>query len=241
MQRIAASAVLPALLIFVLYALKALEVGMGWDFAHWGVYPKEVRGLAGIVLHPLAHDGWQHLAANTLPLFFLSWCLFYFYRGIAPAILACVWVGCGVLTFCIGRPAWHVGASGLIYGLAFFLFFSGLLRRHVPLVALSLLVTFIYGSLVWNMFPEFARAGTSWEGHLAGAVSGTLCAFAFKSRGPQRPEPFADEEKAPDEDANPPDESDVPPADSGYIGSKQAIHRLLTDDRPPANGSRIVG
>ena len=195
MQRLAASAIIPALLVFALYALKALETGMGWDFTSWGVRPLEWRGVAGIVLHPLVHADWEHLAANTLPLFFLSWCLFYFYRGIAPAILACVWTGSGLLTFIIARSAWHVGASGLIYGLAFFLFFSGLLRRHVPLVALSLLVTFLYGSLVWNMFPDFAEAGTSWEGHLAGAVTGTACAFAFRNRGPQRPQPFADEEE----------------------------------------------
>ena len=105
MQRLAASAIIPALLVFALYALlKALETGMGWDFTSWGVRPLEWRGVAGIVLHPLVHADWEHLAANTLPLFFLSWCLFYFYRGIAPAILACVWTGSGLLTFIIDRP-----------------------------------------------------------------------------------------------------------------------------------------
>ena len=195
LQRIAASAIIPLFLLFVMYALEVLETGMDWDFTRLGVYPREQRGVFGIFAHPLVHGSWRHLWANSLPFLFLSWCLFYFYRGIAPAILACVWTGSGLLTFIIARSAWHVGASGLIYGLAFFLFFSGLLRRHVPLVALSLLVTFLYGSLVWNMFPDFAEAGTSWEGHLAGAVTGTACAFAFRNRGPQRPQPFADEEE----------------------------------------------
>ena len=110
------------------------------------------------------------------------------------AILYAIWIGCGILTFAIGKPGWHVGASGIIYGLAFFLFFSGLLRKHVPLVAISLLITFLYGGLVWNMFPQFAKPTTSWEGHLSGAIAGTLCAFAFKGQGPQRRDPFEEEE-----------------------------------------------
>ena len=195
MQRLAASAIIPALLVSALYARKAGKGGWGGDSPFGGAGPGKGGGGGGLGLPRLVHADGEHLAANTRPLFFLSWCLFYFSRGIAPAILACVWTGSGLLTFIIARPAWHVGASGLIYGLAFFLFFSGLLRRHVPLVALSLLVTFLYGSLVWNMFPDFAEAGTSWEGHLAGAVTGTACAFAFRNRGPQRPQPFADEEE----------------------------------------------
>ena len=102
-------------------------------------------------------------------------------------------------------PGWHIGASGIIYGLAFFLFFSGILRKHVPLIAISLLITFLYGGLVWNMFPQFAKATTSWEGHLSGAIAGTLCAIGFMEYGPQRPDPFAgeeDEEEDEDEENN---------------------------------------
>ncbi len=192
-QRLVASAMIPLFLLFVMYALEVLETGMGWDFTRLGVFPREQRGVFGIFAHPLVHGSWKHLWANTLPFLFLSWCLFYFYRSIAPVILFLVWVGCGLLTWAIGKPGWHVGASGIIYGLAFFLFFSGLLRKYVPLVAISLLVTFLYGGLVWNMMPQFARPTTSWEGHLSGAVAGTLCAFAFKNEGPQRRDPWEDE------------------------------------------------
>lgn len=193
-RRMALATILPLFLLFILYMLKFLEVGMDWDFTRLGVYPLERRGVFGIFAHPLVHSSFSHLLANTLPLFFLSWCLFYFYRHIAPYIFWTIWIGCGLLTFLIGNPGWHIGASGIIYGLAFFLFFSGILRRHVPLIAISLLVTFLYGGLVWNMFPQFARATTSWEGHLSGAIAGTLSAFAFVHHGPQRPDPFADEE-----------------------------------------------
>ena len=69
-----------------------------------------------------------------------------------------IWIGAGLLTFIIGKPGWHIGASGLIYGLAFFLFFSGILRKYVPLIAISLLVTFLYGGIIWHMFPYFSPA-----------------------------------------------------------------------------------
>ena len=208
LQRIAASAIIPLFLLFVMYALEVLETGMDWDFTRLGVYPREQRGVFGIFAHPLVHGSWRHLWANSLPFLFLSWCLFYFYRGIAPVILFLVWVGCGVLTWAIGKPGWHVGASGIIYGLAFFLFFSGLLRKYVPLVAISLLVTFLYGGLVWNMMPQFARPTTSWEGHLSGAVAGTLCAFAFKNEGPQRRDPWGSDDDEEDEEEGDEEEGD---------------------------------
>ncbi len=128
-----------------------------------------------------------------------------FLPAYSPYIFFAIWIGCGALTFLIGKPGWHIGASGIIYGLAFFLFFSGILRKHVPLIAISLLITFLYGGLVWNMFPQFAKATTSWEGHLSGAIAGTLCAIGFMEYGPQRPDPFAgeeDEEEDEDEENN---------------------------------------
>lgn len=201
-QRIVLATVIPCFILFVLYALKTLEVGMEWDFTRLGVYPMQQRGVFGIFAHPLVHSSFKHLMANTLPLFFLSWCLFYFYRAIAPYIFFAIWMGCGVLTFLIGKPGWHIGASGIIYGLAFFLFFSGLLRKYVPLIAISLLITFLYGGLIWNMFPQFSKVTTSWEGHLSGAITGTLCAIAFMKQGPQRSDPFAEESEEDYEENN---------------------------------------
>ena len=130
-QRIMLATAVPLFLIFILFLLKIVEVGMDWDFSHMGIYPLEKRGITGILTHPLIHSGFSHLLANTLPLFFLSWCLFYFYRGIAGRIFMIIWIGAGLLTFIIGKPGWHIGASGLIYGLAFFLFFSGILRKYL--------------------------------------------------------------------------------------------------------------
>lgn len=193
--KIALSATIPLFILFIMYMLKVLEVGMDWNFTHLGIYPMRKEGFFGVFAHPFIHSGFKHLFSNTLPFFILSWCLFYFYRDIAPYIFFIIWIGCGILTFIIGKPGWHIGASGIIYGLAFFLFFSGLLRKHIPLIAISLLITFLYGGLVWSMFPHFVKITTSWEGHLSGAVTGTLCALAFLKHGPQRPIPFENEEE----------------------------------------------
>jgi membrane associated rhomboid family serine protease len=202
--RITVAMVIPLFLILMLYMIKILETGMEWDFTHLGVFPLQRKGIFGIFAHPLAHSSFRHLTANTIPLFFLSWCLFYFYRDIAPYIFFIIWIGCGALTFVIGKPGWHIGASGVIYGLAFFLFFSGLLRKHIPLIAISLLITFVYGGLVWNMFPFFAKETTSWEGHLSGAITGISCAFLFRKQGPQKPVVFAEEEEEEEDDHDEP-------------------------------------
>ena len=112
-QRIVLAAIIPLFLLFILYILKFLETGMDWDFTKLGVYPMEKRGVFGIFAHPLVHSSFKHLFANTIPFFFLSWCLFYFYRDIAPYIFFTIWIGCGVFTFLIGKPGWHIGASVL--------------------------------------------------------------------------------------------------------------------------------
>ena len=194
-QKILLAFALPLLLLFILYTLRTMESVMNWDLTTWGIYPGEIKGVMGIFTSPLVHADWGHLFANTLPLLFLSWCLFYFYRDLGIGILFFIWIVSGILTFIIGKPGWHMGASSIIYSLAFFLFFSGILRKYIPLIALSLLITFLYGSLVWNMFPQFASVTTSWEGHLGGAVAGIAAAILFRHKGPQRPEPFKNEQE----------------------------------------------
>ena len=142
-QKILLAFALPLLLLFILYTLRTMESVMNWNFITWGIYPKETKGIMGILTSPLIHADWEHLFANTFPLLFLLWCLLYFYRDLGIGILFFIWIVSGILTFIIGKPGWHIGASSIIYSLAFFLFFSGILRKHVPLVALSLLVTFL--------------------------------------------------------------------------------------------------
>jgi len=193
----------PCILLAVLWTLRLWE----WNFQtnlHWlGVYPRTLSGLLGILTEPLVHGSAKHLFSNSVPLLVLSWCLFYFYKDTGYAVFPILWLLSGFITWCIGRESYHIGASGVIYGLAFFLFFSGIVRRHVPLMTISILVAFLYGSMVWYMMPavETLKENISWEGHLSGAVSGFLCAFAFKRYGPQRPEePFEEEDDDEQED-----------------------------------------
>ena len=79
LQKVVLAAVIPLFLLLVIGLMKFLEVGMDWDFTHLGIYPLEKRGVFGIFAHPLVHASWRHLLANAFPLFFLSWCLYYFY------------------------------------------------------------------------------------------------------------------------------------------------------------------
>lgn len=193
----------PALFVLVLWLILLLETGLDAEWHRWGVYPRTLEGLRGVLASPLIHSSAEHLFSNSLPLLVLGWCLFYFYRDISFLVFFSLWAFSGIFTWLLGRESWHIGASGLIYAMSFFLFFSGIIRKYIPLIAVSLLVAFLYGSLVWDMLPitELVDPKISWEGHLAGAISGFLCAMIFRKYGPQKPiEPEEDEEEEPDEE-----------------------------------------
>ncbi len=199
-------ALLPAIVWVVLIWLAFIVDYTGlfaWDFSRLGILPGAVDGLVGIIFSPFIHSSFSHLLSNTLPLLILIWFLFYFYSKIAFGAFACLWLLSGFLTWIIGRGSYHVGASGLVFALLFFLFFSGIFRRYTPLVAVSLIVAFIYGSTIWSIFPitEMVDTSISWEGHLSGAVSGLIFAIVFRKQGPQKPEVVWEEEE---------DETNVP-------------------------------
>ena len=161
----------------------------GSEMSRLGILPLMVVGLTGIVFSPLLHSSFSHLWSNTLPLLILIWFLFYFYRNIAFPVFIYLWILSGVFTWLLGRGSYHIGASGVVFALLFFLFFSGIFRRFIPLIAVSLVVAFIYGSTIWSIFPiaEIIDVSISWEGHLSGAISGLIIALIFIKQGPQRP------------------------------------------------------
>ena len=106
-----------------------------------------------------------------------------------------------MILWVIGRDSWHIGASGVIFSISFFLFFSGLLRKHIPLIAISFMVAFLYGNNVWHLFPWGKMDPVSWEGHLAGGITGVLLAFVYRKQGPQKPvKEWDDEDDSDDED-----------------------------------------
>lgn len=162
----------PILFILLMWSVYWVEVKFGMDFTSWGVRPRTALGLRGVVFSPFIHSGLEHLLHNTVPLLVLSTALFYFYHNIAWKSLLWLLLLSGAGTWLIGRPSYHIGMSGVIYALVAFLFFKGVVAKHYRLIALSLLVVFLYGSLIWGTLPLDAKI--SWEGHLSGFVSGGL-------------------------------------------------------------------
>jgi membrane associated rhomboid family serine protease len=201
-KRFVYSLVFPGFFLLLLWGIKFFETGMEISLVEGGVYPRRWSGLQGILFSPLIHGDWKHLINNSMPAFLLSVAVFYFYRDIAYKIWLLIYFIGGILLWSVGRQAYHIGASGLIYGLAAFLLLSGLIRRVRSLTAISLLVVFWYGSMWWGLLPlDFE---VSFEAHITGAVSGVILAVIYRDQGPE-PEKSAldEEEELPEED--PPD------------------------------------
>lgn len=197
------SMLIPGVFVFLMGLVKIIEVLFDLDLSNFGIYPLSLEGLPGIIFSPFIHADLGHLFNNSLPLFFLGTALFYFYSEIAVKVSLWTYFLTGVLVWLAGRSAWHIGASGLIYGLASFLFFSGIIRKYFRLVALSLLIVFLYGSMVWGIFPNIYKE-VSWESHMLGFISGIILTVAYRKEGPQQPVyEWLDEEEEDDEVKNP--------------------------------------
>ena len=172
----------PIFAVLAIWTVFYLEIKFQTNWNEFGIYPKTALGLRGVLLSPFIHGSVEHLYNNTIPLAVLSASLFYFYRKIAWKVLIIGAIGAGLFTWGIGRSSYHIGASGIIYLLASFIFFKGIFTKHYRLVALSLMVVFIYGSMLWYIFP--IEEGISWEGHLGGFVLGLVLAYTLKAPTP---------------------------------------------------------
>jgi membrane associated rhomboid family serine protease len=170
----------PLLFVFIIWLVYWIGETFHLHFTRYGIYPHKIQGLKGIVFSPLIHADFFHILHNTLPLFILSSFLFYHYRRIAWKILFWGWFLTGLGTWLFGRESYHIGISGINYMLISFLFFAGVMIGYYRLMALSLIIVFLYGSLVWFMFPIVERM--SWEGHLSGFVSGLILAFFYAKK-----------------------------------------------------------
>jgi membrane associated rhomboid family serine protease len=163
---------------------------MIWDLGinAYGLSPLNAMGLLGIVTAPLLHEGFSHLFANSVPLLVLGSLLFYFYRQIAYEVFFLIWLMTGAWVWVFASPhSVHIGASGLVYGLAAFLILSGMIRRERSLMIITLLVVFLYGGLLWGVFPQFfPKERISWESHLMGLLSGIILAIWYRKSGPQK-------------------------------------------------------
>jgi membrane associated rhomboid family serine protease len=193
----------PFVFVVSLWLVFFIESMLGFKLTVLGVLPRQVEGVFGVVTSVFVHGDLTHIASNTIPILVLGMLLFYFYRRIAFQCFIWIWLISGLWLWIGGRsnplyPVYHIGASTLIYGLAAFLFFSGVFRRHTQLMVVSILVVFMYGSIMWGIFP--LKQDISWEGHLFGSIAGTLVAFNYRKEGPQKKiYQWEDEEEKPEE------------------------------------------
>ena len=166
--------------VAVLWLVQLLNAALDVGPEDLGVRPREWRGLVGIVFAPLAHAGWGHLGANTVPLLVLGTAMLYLYPNASLRVLPAIYFGPGIAVWLLARGGDHVGASGLVYGLACYVFVAGLIRRDRRAIATSLLVSFLYGAIVWGVLP--IEPHVSWETHLAAALIGVALAITLRRR-----------------------------------------------------------
>lgn len=172
------SLLFPLAFILVFWIVEIVEQTFGLSFVRYGVFPRHLDGLQGILFSPFIHSGFNHLISNSVPFFILLFMLVYFYRRISYRIFFQMYFLAGLCVWFTGREAWHIGASGVVYAMAAFHFISGIIRNDVRLLTLSVVVVFLYGGMIWGIFP--INPDVSWEGHLWGAVSGIALALYYR-------------------------------------------------------------
>ena len=171
----------PMAFIAVLWIIKGVEMAYDLDLGFLGIYPKHIEGSIGIITAPMVHGDLDHLTSNSVPLLILATAVLYSYREIAWKVFILVYFLTGFWVWVSAREVHHIGASGIVYGLAAFLLFSGILRKDRASIAWALVVVFLYGGMVWGILP--LDNGVSWESHLFGGLAGTLCAFYYRKVG----------------------------------------------------------
>ncbi len=198
------SLAIPALLVTLMWVVKIVEMAFSVNFSLWGLHPHSTKGLLGILTLPFLHGDWEHLLTNTPAVLVLGTALYYCYPTLANRVMMISWLASGLLTWCIGTPgSIHVGASALIYALNLFLIVSGFIRGNRLLIVISLIMVFLYGGFIWGMIPALAKPQhISWEGHLSGGLVGTVLAFLFRKKGPQKEVHHWDDEDDHDDDPN---------------------------------------
>lgn len=184
-------------MLVIIWLVKLFEVYTGIDLSEFGIFPRQLKGLRGIIFSPLIHSDFSHLLSNSTSIFILTFSLFALYTRSSLWVFPIIYIFHGLAVWVIAREAYHIGASGLVYGFASYLFFIGVFRKDSRSIALSLLVVFLYGGLVWGVLPT--DPNVSFEAHLSGAVIGLICSIIFRKYDPV---PVSDEEEEELEDVN---------------------------------------
>ncbi|MGK7396957.1 MAG: rhomboid family intramembrane serine protease [Candidatus Cyclobacteriaceae bacterium M3_2C_046] len=175
------SIAVPFRMIFIMWMVFLFETLFSLELGIFGIIPRTTIGLVGIVSSPLLHGNMVHLVSNTVPLLFLGTTLFFFYDRIALRVFLTCYFLTGILVWIFARPSVHIGASGLIYGIASFLIFFGIFRKDIKSLLISIVITFLYGGLIYGVLPN--QPGVSWESHLMGGIVGAVTAMNLSKLG----------------------------------------------------------
>ncbi len=180
------SAYFALVFISLLWWIGVIDAVFHLQLFHFGVFPRRTDGLKGILFAPLIHGSWLHLLANTPPLLVLGTTMFYGYPKASRIALPMIYLLSGLGVWLFARGNYHIGSSGLAHGMMFFVFVIGVLRRDKLSIALSMIVFFLYGGMIWSILPQ--RQGISFESHFFGAVVGVSMAFMLRKLDQALPE-----------------------------------------------------
>jgi len=205
----------PLLFPIALWIVHLLSLLFSEDLSRLGLLPRNLLGLLGIFTSPLIHADFSHLISNTIPLIVLGYIIFYFYPKVSYMLFIFIYFFTGLLVWIFARQVFHIGASGIVYGFVSFLFFSGIFRKDNTSIALALVITFLYGGLVWGMIPGWK--GISWESHLFGAITGLIAAYLFRKIDPPTKKYDWEDE---------PDDFDVKDLEVSYDPDKNKFNNL---------------
>ena len=182
----------PILFLFLLFFIESIKSIFDLNLVPFGVFPREVFGLVGIVTAPLIHSNFEHLFTNTFPLLVLGTSIIYFYPESSKKTLPIIYFVPSMFVWAFARESYHIGASGIVYGLAAFVFFSGVIRKDRRAITLTLLTIFLYSGIIVGLFPT--KVGVSWESHLFGFLTGLVLAVLFRKNDPYKKYDWEDEE-----------------------------------------------
>lgn len=188
-NRILQSFRIPIQFTAVMWGVFLIEAFVSLDFGAYGIYPREAFGLRGILFAPLIHDDFKHLISNSAPVFVLSYIIMYFYRRVAVRSILMIYLLTGFAVWLFARKVFHIGASGVVYGMLSFVFWSGIFRRSIKSIILALVVTVLYSGYLSGILPN--QTGISWESHLLGALVGVFTAYWYKEEieADEKPQP----------------------------------------------------
>lgn len=170
----------PSIILLILWVVQIIQVASGLSLGWLGVYPRHLVGVKGIFTSPFIHSqDWMHIINNSVPLFVGLAMISFFFRRVAPQVIFLIYFLTGLGVWLFGRSVLHIGASGVVYGLISFIFWSGIFRRNVKSIVLALIILFVYSGMFLGVLPN--QPGISWESHLIGGIVGIFISYMFRN------------------------------------------------------------